>query len=286
MRRYCLLLLVVILSGFISCSEDSPLPPDPKPTPNPLFQVTVRDSDSQPVANLRVNMFYHLANAWPFLSEGEGAASAIRPMPASTIPWEIPVTCNVNLSIYDMADSLIAVLANESRPANSYRCAWGGQGVSSDGVYKCILTASDALNQTLFRDMVFAVLWRPDGSILGYTGTEGVFRTNNYLLFPNLISLPTLHGRDPENSDVGEFSYTDSVTIVLTDTLADVSQEYVRTIQNASNLFDLTWAPSGLAVERGRTAATAPEATGMVRKARMAPPTQFRLGQNFPNPFN
>jgi hypothetical protein len=153
-------------------------------------------------------------------------------------------------------------------------------------VYKCILTARNALNQTLFRDIVFAVLWRPDGTILGYTGTEGVFRTNNYLLFPNLLSLPTLHGRDPENNDVGEFSYTDSVTIVLTDTLADVSQEYVRTIQNASNIFDLTWAPSGLAVERGRGAATASEATGMVRKARRDPPTQFRLGQNYPNPFN
>jgi hypothetical protein len=286
MQRYCLLILAAILSGFFSCSDDSPAGPAPKPTPNPLFQVSVRDSDSRPVANLQVNIIHHLATDWPFPPRGDGAASAIRPMPASTIPMEIPVTCNVNLSVYNMADSLIAVLVNGSMPAGPRTFHLGMMGVSPDGVYKCILTATNALNHTLFRDSVFAVLWRPGTNTLGYTGTEGVYRTNNYLLFPNLISLPTLHGRDPENNDLGEFSYTDSVTIVLTDTLTDVSQEYVRTIQNSSNLFDLTWAPSGLAFEHGRAAATASEAAGMVRKARGVSPNQFRLGQNFPNPFN
>jgi len=73
--------------------------------------------------------------------------------PKTVIRYELPVNCNVDLSIYNLLGQKVATLVNEKQPAGKYSVNWntalasGGQGFAS-GVYLYILCTSDGLIQS------------------------------------------------------------------------------------------------------------------------------------------
>lgn len=54
--------------------------------------------------------------------------------PKTVIRYALPVTCNLDLSIYNILGQKVATLVNKKQPAGSYNVEWDASGVSS-GVY-------------------------------------------------------------------------------------------------------------------------------------------------------
>lgn len=111
------------------------------------------------------------------------------------------------------------------------------------GVYKCVLEAKDTLsNNTLFRDSVYAVLWHKDPvyNAIGFTNNNGIIETRNKLYFPSLYNLPGLirtleNGPEP----VGTFGIEDSITILVTDTISNLTSRYTRKLTKNTNNYEL-----------------------------------------------
>ncbi|MBU1872859.1 T9SS type A sorting domain-containing protein [bacterium] len=61
---------------------------------------------------------------------------------ATTIRYEIPETCPVILSIYDIRGRLVEILENTTRQPGKYSVTWNASNVSS-GVYLCRIQSGD-----------------------------------------------------------------------------------------------------------------------------------------------
>jgi len=154
-------------------------------------------------------------------------------------------------------------------------------------VYKCRLVAQDTTSgSTLFKDSIYAVLSQRDASIsiLGWTGINGAFETQDSLFFPNVVSLPPLVRTDLNGNRLGTFSITDSVTITLSDTSAHRGQQFASVVKKGVNDFQLIWNPTtDSAISSGETRRVA----SVHQVKRFAKTTlEWKLEQNFPNPFN
>ena len=95
---------------------------------------------------------------------------------------------------------------------------------------------------TLFKDSTYAVLLHRDPVFngIGYTDNNGVFETLKKIYFPSLYELPELIrtfevGPEP----VGSFNIEDSITILVTDTVLNITSRYTREIKNLANDFEL-----------------------------------------------
>ncbi len=108
------------------------------------------------------------------------------------------------------------------------------------GVYCCNLTIVDA-DSILFSECQYAVKWQPNAAILGYTSSDGTYETDDSLSFPGVWVLPELIRTGESGEMIGTFSYSDTVTIVLTDTLAGVDQMFSKAITSCVNQFELVW---------------------------------------------
>jgi hypothetical protein len=155
-------------------------------------------------------------------------------------------------------------------------------------VYKCHLIAQDTTSGAiLFKDSIYAVLWQPDASIsiLGWTGTNGTFETQDTLFFPNVMALPPLVRMGLNGDSLGTFTIKDSVTITLTDTSTNRSLQFAGTVKKGVNDIQLTWNPIAGSPNNGAEARAV--SSNVCQVTRVAKTTlEWKLKQNFPNPFN
>lgn len=62
--------------------------------------------------------------------------------PSTVISYQLPVSSNVTLTIYDLLGREVTTLVDEYRPAGSYEVEFSAKGLSS-GVYLYKLTAGE-----------------------------------------------------------------------------------------------------------------------------------------------
>ena len=115
------------------------------------------------------------------------------------------------------------------------------------GVYACMLTAWAAGTDTmLYADTVPAVVLNMSADLdeLGFTGADGVFETARHLYFPQLYDLPAMISTDPTGILTGEFGFSDTMMVMLTDTSTSESQTHEVVVGDKANLFTLVWIPA------------------------------------------
>ena len=137
---------------------------------------------------------------------------------------------------------------------------------------------------------MYAVYW--DGyneelCAIGVTSAEGVFETEDRLLFPHLFDLGPIPQTNVFGDDIGEIELSDVVFIAVGDT-TDGRSEWVseaHTVVDGANSFTIVWDPdravARVAPADGVVAAPAAHEDQDEPRAR-----SWELWQNYPNPFN
>jgi hypothetical protein len=268
----------------ISCESST----DPAKPAAFSFQVRVEDPSGAPVEGLRVSGWNDIKGYPPIMSAAPEHTA--RPMATTSIRAAVTVKSHVNLSVFDFENELVATLIDTIIKAGLYTFVWGPRGDVPGGVYRCRMTASDTLtSETLYQAEIYPVKheFDPDRSIFGFTDAVGVFSTTNRLLFPYAIpNLPELDLVAETGDDLGRLEYDNTATIVVTDTSASRSQTKTVTLSTSMNRVTIVWDPP---VRDGAVTGTASNASSANPAHKIdvpIPPTQWKLGPNYPNPFN
>lgn len=289
--RGCFFLLTLLLT-VLSCNDN------PTGERGTFFglTITVRDTSGHPVPGLRVSAWNKLDGLnYPPLPKGSRTTST------SSVMFALPRASRVHLSVVNLDGSAVATLSDgDLREAGVHMYQWTIDTTLPTRVYKCLFLArADTIgNPLVFRDSIYVVLMlAPDitTSVLGWTsGAAGSFETDDPLFFPNVFPLPWLRHTMEDPTVIDSFRISDSVRITLTDTLRHISQRYWAVVRaHTLNSIELTWnplaaadPPEGDPATRSRTV---PASGGVLHVADPLPspvPTEYRLWQNFPNPFN
>ena len=277
MRTWILLwacCLVAVVAA--SCGEDGTGPE--KTTPVFGLALTVTDPGGAPVANLRIAAWNDLTLPMPRVS----SPAATSALPAATMVFSLDRNAQVFMWAENVADEIVdSLLSGGILVAGSHQILWSPELPS--GVYKIVLLVRDPDGGgELFRDSVWAVLYRLDANVFGYTSTAGKFSDNDKTRFPNLFDLPPLNSRDVTCTPGQTFAHLDSITILLTDTLTTQTQAFRAAIADGANNLNLVWNPSPT-LPRPLRLSNRPLAIGRRENAQ---PAEFNLNGPCPNPFN
>ncbi len=203
MRRIAVFLLLGTMIYLVSCSDDdNPI----KSTTQPLFSVSLQDTNGDPVTGWEVGSINHPIG-------GGIIVDARKPYPDTGISFSLPDSSDWTLTIYDYNGVSTRTYTGHSNDG-SLAISWDGLDDAGDpvfsGFYRYHLTAGD------FEDEKWWVLERfpsPADAIIAELDADGKFSTNNIALFPGLIA----------NQPI-EF-YTDTVTVCLFDPDAGLGGE-------------------------------------------------------------
>jgi hypothetical protein len=225
MRRIAVFVLLGAVTYLVSCSDDNnPV----KSTTQPLFSVSLQDTNGDPVSGWEVGSINHMI---------EGVITdAKKPCPYTPISFTLAEATDWTLVIYDYnGDEVIAFFG--SSEAGEQTISWNGTDVNGDpvpsGFYRYYLSAGDIEDE---KWMVMEMGADLQSTILGELDSNGYFSTNNIALFPGLIANPPL-----------EF-YTDTVTVHLSDPNADPAElfTFVVKLNREGNKFSFVRDDSGI----------------------------------------
>lgn len=279
-------ILLILCLCFTNCNTDT----------NPVnsdqtkfsFKVNVRDKNGNPVSNIRVA-------AWNFLKKPDGQIIGKKNivndsiMASTSIRIRIQDNSNVLLNVYDLNDNLISNIVDSFLQKGNYEFIWAINDLKPVRFFKCKIVALDSLfTQELFVDSIYMTLFQPDFKrcFLGYTNSEGIYETDDRLLFPSTIDnfIPLKYGGwNPFTNEFdtsGTFLFTDSIRIVLTDTLSGVQNIYTNTISSQQNEYNFMWNESGTIFKKSYTNQK------YFTKPNDSTNYKWNLFQNYPNPFN
>jgi len=188
MRRLAIFMILGAAIYLVSCSDDSnPV----KSTTQPLFSVSLQDTNGAPVSGWIVGSINH-----PI--DGGIVVDAKKPCPYSDISFSLAETSEWTLTIYDYNGDQVKAFSGLS-------VSWDGDDENGDpvpsGFYRYRLTANAFSDE---KWMVLEMGADLQSTILGELDSNGYFSTNNIALFPGLIT--------PQPIEY----YTDTVTIHLT----------------------------------------------------------------------
>ena len=132
------------------------------------------------------------------------------------------------------------------------------------------------------------VLIAPDPriSLIGKTDADGRITTSDKLLFANLYNLPSMpltYETGPEI--VGQFTFSDSVTIALSDESFSTVKLYYCEIKDGENKISLNW-DEGISQLDNNLMDGDKLAKGVTPLDSVYLPKAWSLHQNYPNPFN
>ncbi len=194
MRQLSIIVLIAAAVYFASCSDDSSTAPSNKP----LFKVSLRDTNDDPVSGWAIGSINHPIDAGKI-------AGALKPCPETGISFSLPEALDWTLTIYNYNGDSVRTYSGFS-DAGVVEVKWDGEGYGGkmvfSGFYRYHLVAGE------FEDEKWMVLeLGPDllWTILGGLDSDGRFVTNNIALFPGLIANQPIE------------YYTDTVTINLYD---------------------------------------------------------------------
>ncbi|MBU8933995.1 MAG: hypothetical protein KOO62_08295 [candidate division Zixibacteria bacterium] len=297
MKHLVSLILLGVALSVLACDEDTT-----ETGLNGLTTFIVRldvlDSIGVAVPNLRVSSWNHIAwieNNDNISTSGVSQKSMV-PMSTTTISFALPVASDYALGIHDLDNSELNSF-NGTGDAGVYEIEWSADGLHS-GAYKYTVEASDWSDTKYAYLHKFSIL----GDSIGYTNASGVFETTHRPYFPNTYDL----GPQPRMSEIGElagtFDILDTVRFVLTDTSTwPLKYMYFDSVvTSGQNVYTVTWIPVELdCVSVSNPGSDAIQRSGDkdVREGMSTEntdqtseedelPTEYKLYQNFPNPFN
>lgn len=280
MKKILLLLFFVLF--IISCSENSVEPE------NSDFnvQILAKDGNGHSMPNINVSIWsklhYDLTRELPEIDIDNTE---------TRVGFSVVENSFIDLSVYDMNGEKQTTLVHGSRQAGTYEVKFDYITKITDRVSKIKMTASsDSLqNNILFQDSIYAVFNRPFPtlSFVGKTRENGSFEVNNKLLFPHLLSLPTLYITAENNPDsIGTFTFADTVIIALSNETFTESVIFERAVVNRNNYFELGWENGTSWNNITNTEKSNKEKKPVSHKIlQTETPTDWRLYQNYPNPI-
>ncbi len=282
----CFVILICAFS-LISCKSDSTGPSKEAPKPFSL-KILVLTPEGTPRAGLRISLLNQLLYTLSSKASRINNTSRVRtPLATSSVSFEVPVACKVNLTAFEMDGSVAAnYLTDYIAAMGSHVVNFGINGAIGSHVYKLRLIARDtSTGGILFMDSIYAALVQYDAVLsgLGSTGLDGSFETRDTLRFPNLLSLPPLVLTDVTSDPQGTFIFRDTVTVMVTDTVSNTTEMFAIPVTKGAQIDTLVWTrglPKTLeAAGRGERPA--------VRVSRIRESAfMWKLYQNYPNPFN
>ncbi|UCF62792.1 MAG: hypothetical protein JSW33_09395 [bacterium] len=253
-----------------------------------MFSVKVKSPDNRPLEGLTISAW----NLIRFPGEKAGLIPHGLKAATTTIMFDLFDDAQVDLTIKDLKNEIIQNIYEQTLLfPGKYSVAPSFQ--SRDGlvIYKCLLEVRDVKQHYLFfKDSTYMVLYQPDPTIafLGLTNYKGEYQTDDRYKFPStLANLPELVYTDISSPEpLGEITISDQIVIIVWDPQRFVGQDYQRKIQPGKNHFELTWDP-----QTSRSLSATSILPEMVRKKQIffhenQQITQWKLYQNFPNPFN
>jgi len=287
MKALSWFVILMCVFSLIACKGDSTGPS--KETPKPFsLKILVLTPEGTPRSGLRISLLNQVLFSPSSKSGGFNKIThTVSPLATSTLRFEVPVVCKVDLTAFEMDGSVAAnYLTDYTAVIGSHVANFSINGAIGSRVYKLRLTARDmSSGAILFMDSIYAALVQQDASLslLGSTGLDGSFETRDTLRFPNLLSLPPLILTDATSETQGTFSFRDTVTVMLTDTVSNTTEMFAVPVMKAAQLDTLVWT-HGLP----RTLEVAGSAEGPSRRVSRINKTVFmwRLDQNYPNPFD
>lgn len=243
MKKLILPLVLIIALLILSCSDDDKTT-GPEDSATTLFSVKVVDSDGAPLSGIRIGSVNHYNISY----NKDGFQN---PNPSTDIGFSIPERRHVKLAVYDYYRRLIKVLEDRVFEAGSYTITWdatdslGSPLISGFYFYVMSVYTVDT-HELLFdseRAMVLELGPDLEATIIGSTGDDGIFATNDTLFFPCLLgNQPEVEVADEFGSQIGYFEYTDTVTISLS-VASDPGtfETYDRKLRKTVNNFEFTW---------------------------------------------
>lgn len=282
MRKYYLTIIFVLFL-FISCNDN------PTEVNNESFNVEIQvvNSNNNPLSNINVSIWSKIN----YSTTLEKTNTEDNSMAATSIYYSLPEQCFVELISYDLNDNLKEKIVTGHYDAGYYEVTFNMNYIIGTGVYKCkLITSSDSLhNNILFKDSIYIVLLQPDPvvSALGKTDNNGKLKTSNKLLFPHLFNLPAIpHTSEASPEILSYFTFSDSVTIALSDELFSKTIYYDRPIKNGENKFTLEWNDTLMKLGKQKIINKNKSRNILVIKKLSDVPKDWKLYQNYPNPFN
>ena len=194
-------------------------------------KISVKDPAGNPVSGLRVSAtgILTIENQLTYkslpLSLKPNRSGQIQAL--TSVRFSTAANAFVMLTLLDLRGQRIDTLVYSPKSAGLYSINLGIPYGSLSGVYLCRLSAvNDSVH---FQDSIYIVYHNPDPNqnVVGWTNQSGVFQESDINLFPHNLDLPMFAQTNSSGPEiVGTFEYTDSVSIVLTDTTNKKQQNY------------------------------------------------------------
>ena len=278
MTKNIFFVLLLIIS-FIGCKNS--VDTNQKPF---VLNVKVIDSNNNSLQNINVSVWAKI-NSNNILKRTEQSDS----FAATTFKFNIPQNCFGSLKAYDLNNKFVQSLIARELQAGSYSVTWGTN--IPDGVFKCkFIASSDSTGSNVyFKDSIYAVLIAPDASIssIGKTNSSGQATTTNKLLCPNLYNLPSIPLTSMVGPEViGHFTFSDSFTIALSDESFSTVKLYYCNITDCENNITLNWDDGISQSHNNKMIYKNNTFNNILASDTVFLPTEFKLYQNYPNPFD
>lgn len=253
------------------------------------FKVKVVNGSNNPLENMKVGSWYHPTNnIW---LNDTGFYKINKPSASTIIKFGIKENCIANMGIYDLNDKYVKTIIHDNVVSEGYwEIDFNASGLIGS-IYKYVLTTRDSLSNIYFKDSLYAVLIYVNelNTKMGFTNAAGEFESNNRLYFPSLYVLPELINTSAiDPAPLKTFTISDTITIMITDTITNITYNYIKTIKNGRNEFTLTY-PGGIVLQkninlsdRGKIDKSAKIIINKLSNTAV----DWELNQNYPNPFN
>ena len=253
------------------------------------LDVQVHGSDGKPVEGLTVAVWNLSGSLQQFLQDDfpkrAGLTAVAITLPQPAICW---------LATYDLDGNKVeSTLEDDTLLSGEYREILGQNPDSKAGVevYRYELVAQNVESgKEIFRDSKYMTVVEVDPAAFGTgkTDANGRYFTTNRKMVPGLYELPEMPALDETSLQVGTFSLDDSVTIKIYD---DRGKTLVlrRAVTEGRNAFEVNWDPqpaSALRVlDRPSRQSGTPKSDSALESKKSALPAEYKLGQNYPNPY-
>jgi hypothetical protein len=245
MKRIVFLCFLSILLLLLTCGKST----EPDQGHLFLFSVKVIDTAGTAVPDLNVGSINHS----DYLNYLKKPGPAPKACPVTYIYFSLPVASHVTLEILNYyGQHVVWLLDSEKVEAGTISLGWDG--TDEDGTpvisgfyrYRLSTWSNDTLTFSDEKWMLLELGPDPTQTIVGNTDSNGVFATDDTLLFPCLLGAPP---RLFLPDDTGYFAvydfYKDTVTITLSDPAEpDKFIYFIRGLRVGPNSFKLVWDPT------------------------------------------
>jgi len=175
--------------------------------------------------------------------------SAPNPLsPHGVLRFSLAEPCSASLRVQDLDGQPVRSLVDGASAAGAHQVAWDGRDDAGDvlppSVYLARLEVW-TLDRTVlaFADSTWFGIFTPDpddeATWLGFTGADGRVTSTDRARFPCLYSHPPLIARTEEGVELGTFLYTDTLAIVVQDTVSGEFRTSRQFLGPGANRFEI-----------------------------------------------